>query len=293
MAGRKVFQAAEILYAADVNNYLMDQSVMVFANSTARTTAIPTPTEGMLTYLEDSNRLDVYNGSSWVLVNDNAASIPLSTVTTTGDLIVANGNASVTRLGIGTNGQSLLSNGTTAVWGTPAATPSYESWSSLASGTITTGSSTFSITSFSAKDKYLLLVNDISATGQSGSVDVAIRINGDSSNVDTTFIRIEPAATYASTIIKQGIDSFILGKMSSNAGSTLSGGTLINGARSTSAPKLVDFWGAGEASSGSGHTAHVGKGFYTGTSAVTSIDIRLSGVGVTIDAGTYALYGSD
>ena len=289
----KVFTNGSPLPASDLNDYLMKQSVMVFANSTARSAALTAPTEGMVTYLEDTNKVEVYTGSSWTDINDNTAAIPKSTVTTTGDLIVANGNASVTRLGIGSNGQSLLSNGTTAVWGTPAATPSYDSWSSLASGNITTGSATFSITSFSAKDKYLLLVNDISATGQSGSVDVAIRINGDSSNVDTTFIRIEPAATYASTIIKQGIDSFILGKMSSNAGSTLSGGTLINGARSTSAPKLVDFWGAGEASSGTGHTAHVGKGFYTGTSPVTSIDIRLSGVGVTIDAGTYALYGSD
>jgi hypothetical protein len=48
--------------------------------------------------------------------------IPLSTVTTAGDLIVGTGNATVGRIGIGTNGQSLLSNGTTAVWGTPTDT---------------------------------------------------------------------------------------------------------------------------------------------------------------------------
>jgi sporulation protein YlmC with PRC-barrel domain len=48
-----------------------------------------------------------------------ATKIPLSTVTTVGDLIVGTGSATVGRLAIGTNGQSLLSNGTTAVWGSP------------------------------------------------------------------------------------------------------------------------------------------------------------------------------
>ena len=48
--------------------------------------------------------------------------IPLSTVTTAGDLILGTGNATVGRLGIGTNGQALVSNGTTASWATPTDT---------------------------------------------------------------------------------------------------------------------------------------------------------------------------
>jgi hypothetical protein len=40
----------------------------------------------------------------------------------TGDLLIGNGGASVTRLAIGTNGQCLTSNGTTGVWGTCAST---------------------------------------------------------------------------------------------------------------------------------------------------------------------------
>jgi hypothetical protein len=48
--------------------------------------------------------------------------IPLSTVTSAGDLILGTGNATVGRLGIGTNGQALISNGTTAAWGTPTDT---------------------------------------------------------------------------------------------------------------------------------------------------------------------------
>lgn len=63
---RKVFVAGEILTAAAVNENLMDQAVMSFAGSAARGSAIPSPVEGMVTYLEDVNGLSLYDGSSWV-----------------------------------------------------------------------------------------------------------------------------------------------------------------------------------------------------------------------------------
>jgi len=62
---RKVFTPDEILTAEDVNSYLMDQTVMSFAGTAARGSAILTPVEGMTTYLEDTNRLEVYTGSSY------------------------------------------------------------------------------------------------------------------------------------------------------------------------------------------------------------------------------------
>jgi hypothetical protein len=66
--GKKTFVAGEILIAQDVNEYLMDQSVMNFASSAARSSAIPTPTEGMVTYLSDIKNLELYDGSSFVSV---------------------------------------------------------------------------------------------------------------------------------------------------------------------------------------------------------------------------------
>jgi hypothetical protein len=61
---RKVWTAGDVLAAADVNTYLGDQVVMTFADSSARTTALPTPLQGMMSYLEDTSTLQVY-GAAW------------------------------------------------------------------------------------------------------------------------------------------------------------------------------------------------------------------------------------
>lgn len=62
---RKVFTAGEVLAAADVNSFLMDQTVMSFAGTASRGSAIGTATEGMVTFLEDSDILSIYDGSNW------------------------------------------------------------------------------------------------------------------------------------------------------------------------------------------------------------------------------------
>ena len=60
MSGRKVFTAGEVLTAANVNDYLMDQSVMVFSGSAARASGIGTATEGMVSYLTDTNKIEAF-----------------------------------------------------------------------------------------------------------------------------------------------------------------------------------------------------------------------------------------
>jgi hypothetical protein len=67
--GRKVWSAGDVLAAADVNGYLMDQAVMVFADSAARSSAIGTPTQGMVSYLQDTSSLEVY-GTAWAGVSN-------------------------------------------------------------------------------------------------------------------------------------------------------------------------------------------------------------------------------
>jgi hypothetical protein len=66
-----VFTAGEVLEASEMNT-ISDQTVMVFADSAARTAAIPSPTEGMLTYLQDTNALEVFTGSVFEAVGGGA-----------------------------------------------------------------------------------------------------------------------------------------------------------------------------------------------------------------------------
>jgi hypothetical protein len=63
----KVFTNGSVLNASEINDNLMNQSVMVFSNSTARDAALTAPIEGMLTWLEDVNKYQYRNGSgAWV-----------------------------------------------------------------------------------------------------------------------------------------------------------------------------------------------------------------------------------
>lgn len=68
-AGYKLFNTGDVLTAAQVNTYLQEQVVMVFANATARTTALSgVLAEGMVSYLQDTNAVEVYDGSAWVSI---------------------------------------------------------------------------------------------------------------------------------------------------------------------------------------------------------------------------------
>lgn len=55
---------SNILTSAEVNDYLMRQTIIVVANSTARD-AITSPIAGMTVYRQDLNLTETYNGTSW------------------------------------------------------------------------------------------------------------------------------------------------------------------------------------------------------------------------------------
>jgi hypothetical protein len=68
--GYKSFSAGDVLTAAQVQGYLQDQAVMRFADSTARASAIGTAnfTEGMISYLDNTNQVEYYSGSTWASI---------------------------------------------------------------------------------------------------------------------------------------------------------------------------------------------------------------------------------
>lgn len=71
-AGFKTFGVGDVLTASDVNTYLMQQAVMVFADSSSRDTALGTAvgggnalSTGMLSYRADGTAVEFYDGSVW------------------------------------------------------------------------------------------------------------------------------------------------------------------------------------------------------------------------------------
>jgi len=114
--GFKTFNTGDVLSATDVNGYLM-QGVLVFADSTARSSAITSPQEGQYSYLKDTNSTEYYTGSAWVAVGGGGMTNPM---TTTGDTIYSSSGSTPARLGIGSTGQVLTVSGGVPSWATPA-----------------------------------------------------------------------------------------------------------------------------------------------------------------------------
>lgn len=108
--GRKVWVANDILAAADVNGYLMDQSVMYFSSSTARDNAIGTPVAGMVASIAGT-ALEMYSGSAWVGIYPYIGAVAGTAVQFGGTVTSASMTAT-----------SALENGTISVSGTAAVT---------------------------------------------------------------------------------------------------------------------------------------------------------------------------
>ena len=87
-AGAKLFTSGSVLTAAQVNTYLMDQAVMVFASTSARDTAFggvgePALAEGMYAFTSDTNTLWFYTGSAWESAGATTQSLTLNAQTGT------------------------------------------------------------------------------------------------------------------------------------------------------------------------------------------------------------------
>jgi hypothetical protein len=95
--GRKTFAPGEVLRSADVNGYLMDQTVMSFAGTAARGSAIGTAvSEGMVSYLDDSNSLEVYKTTGTAIAGWEPVNLAQS------PNLIINGAYEISQRGIGT-----------------------------------------------------------------------------------------------------------------------------------------------------------------------------------------------
>lgn len=67
------FVNGQTLPASRVQDYLMNQAVMVFADDSARLTALyGIATEGMVTYLVSTQTLEFFDGLNWLPVSTPA-----------------------------------------------------------------------------------------------------------------------------------------------------------------------------------------------------------------------------
>jgi hypothetical protein len=64
-AGFKTFVNGNVLLASEVNTYMMEQQIMVFAGTAARGSAIASPSEGMFSFTKDDDKWSYFDGSQW------------------------------------------------------------------------------------------------------------------------------------------------------------------------------------------------------------------------------------
>lgn len=183
-AGYKLFSTGDVLSASDVNLYLQQQTVMVFASAAARTTALASVlAEGMVTYLKDTDVVEIYTGAAWVSLDDPNA-IQNSIVDAKGDIITATADNTPARLAVGTNGQTLVADSSTATglkWAAAAGggkvlqvvNATYGTAAQIASSTWTDTGLTVSITPTLSTSKVLVLVQ-MNGVGKSGSAAAGV-----------------------------------------------------------------------------------------------------------------------
>jgi hypothetical protein len=147
-AGYKLFNTGDVLTAAQVNTYLQEQVVMVFANATARTTALSgVLAEGMVSFLKDTDALEIYSGTAWVGygsgditgittgatsgltggVTSGTADLKFNT-TAKGGLLVGTGSGTVSELTVGANNTTLVADSSTATglkWAAASSSPTF------------------------------------------------------------------------------------------------------------------------------------------------------------------------
>lgn len=161
------FSTGDVLTAAAANGYLASQVVMVFASAAARTSAIASPQEGMISYLKDTNSTEYYSGSAWVAIGGGGLSSPL---TTKGD--VWGYSTTNARIPVGTNGQVLTADSAETLgvkWASPAGggkvlqviQGTYSTSTTVSSATMTDTGLSLSITPTLSTSKILVLTSQI------------------------------------------------------------------------------------------------------------------------------------
>jgi hypothetical protein len=107
--GYRAFASGEVLTAANLQGYAVDQSVMVFSTAADRTTALPLPSQGMVSWLNDTGVMETYyelynvstnpggrEAAGWYRTSRNGSMTPI----VPSSLTVAGTSASANSMGV-------------------------------------------------------------------------------------------------------------------------------------------------------------------------------------------------
>jgi len=283
------FSTGDVLSAATANGYLASQTVMVFASAAARTSAIATPYEGMISYLKDTDVTQYYSGSAWVTIGGTA-----SPLTTKGDLYgYSTTNA---RIPVGTNGQVLTADSAQALglkWAAASGGPT--NWTLLnAGGTALTGAASITV-SFTAPKQLMVLMVGASAGARSfftlrpnniSSADYSVA--GGMMQIATgtpgSYVRATAYGAYSTNT------DIAFGTMSNNAASLVAASCFIDLTDQTGW-KNYSVTAAGDDTVGEGNQVYFTQGILEAAATITSVTV-LSSVG-NFDAGTIYVLGAN
>lgn len=306
--GFKTFNTGDVLTASDTNGYLM-QGVWVFANAAARTAAVTSPQEGNVSYLKDTDSLEIYSGAAWVGYGSGditgvTAGTGISgggasgTVTITnsmatainakGDIIAGTADDAFDRLAIGTNGQVLSADSTTTTglkWTSLSAAGGYTLLSTTSCSGVTT-----TVSSISGSYKHLLIiVKDY--TWATGASSVQLDINGSNGqknyqvNIYGTTSFAGSVSGYPNGYIRPTYDT-----TATNTGGFNMALRIYRYAESD-AFKMWDFSSTYvDSGQSSAQRANFGGGAFNSTSAITSIGLT-NNQSYSASAGTIYVYG--
>jgi hypothetical protein len=207
-------------------------------------------------------------------------------ITTSGDLVQGTGSGTFARLGTGTSGQYLTTNGTTNSWVTPSGyNPNYTLINS--GGTALSGTTT-SITGISGKtDLYIWVVGMKVSSGQ--GYNYTFTFNADTganynmagvkhNSIDAPLVR--PISNY----VDQTSGAWTIGITNTW---TLNAIVRVSGCNTSG---LKVFASNASTSTNDDSFNHQGQGHYTGSSTISSVQIKTSGS--TFSAGTVYVYGA-